>query len=168
MDSFRTVTSQTKDIYDEVQELRKENFNLQLRLYCKNEAKQQQHREQQVSESPVVISSLRKELKLKTKLLMRATSATDECKECIAKNEVKIAELESQIAKLEYTADDLTAAKTQIKVLGMELSDRDETVFSCEAKIRELAVQNSNLIDLIDSLRSNKNNQKAKVRTHIT
>lgn len=96
---------------------------------------------------------------------MRATSATTEYKERIAKNDVKVAELESHIAKLESTVDDLTAAKTQIKILDRELRDRDETVFSCDAKIRELAVKNSNLIDRLSSY---KNNLKTKVRTHLT
>lgn len=168
MGSFTTVTSQTRNIFDELRALRKENFNLQLRLYCKNEAKLQHnkgHWENQKGESPVVISSLRQELKLKTYLLMRATSATAEYKERIAKNDVKVAELESHIAKLESTADDLTAAKTQIKILDSELRDRDETVFSCDAKIRELAVKNSNLIDRLSSY---KNNLKTKVCTHLT
>lgn len=167
MDNFTTETGQGKDIFDEMQELRKENFNLKLRLYCKNEAKKQhikEHCKIQFSESPVVISSLRQELKLKTNLLIKANNATVKQKDCIAKNEVKIAELESYIAKLESTTDDLMAAKTQIKVLGKELKDRDETVFSCEAKIQELAVNNSNLIDRI---RSHENNLKTKVRTDI-
>lgn len=168
MDNFTTVTRERKGVSDEMETLRRENFDLKLRLYCKNEAKQQQIKEYSKKlfcESPDVISTLRQELKLKTNQLIKANSATAKHKDSIAQNEVKIAELESYIAKLESTADDLTAAKMQIKVLGEELKDRDETVFSCEAKIQELAVNNSNLIA---RLHAHENNLKTKVCTHIT
>lgn len=113
----------------------------------------------------VTIATLRKELKIKTNLLVQTASIATEHKACIARNEMKIADLQSYAEKHDSTADELKEAKRQIEVLGKELEKRDETVNSCESKIKELALKNSKLISRTHTYN---NNFKAKVSIHTS
>lgn len=94
---------------------------------------------------------------------MQAASIAAEHKECIARNEMKIAELQSSAGKLDSTADELKKAKGQIEALEKELKKRDETVVSCESRIKELACKNSKLISRGHIY---SNNLKTKVSIH--
>lgn len=165
--SIKTGRKQT--IIEELQSLRNENFNLKLEKHCFPSLGKSQC-SKDLFDRPVceshVITTLRKELKIKTEIMMQ-TAATIEMqkkmlKDSVAENEAKFAELMSYIEKLKPTADELKTAKARIEELKSELRISEETVTSCEAKIKELAVKNSRLIDSVLTYRND--NFKTKVR----
>lgn len=149
---FSVVTKANRQIHDE---------NMYLN-HCKDKGEDQYIKElcaAQVKKLNVAITNLREELKLKTNLLIQAAA---EQTECIAKNEMKIAELQLYSDKLESTVDELKEAKRQIEILGKQLEMRDETVVSFESKIKELALKNSKLIN-----RAHTYNNKLKTKVSI-
>lgn len=153
---FSAVTGANRHVHDE---------NIYLNHY-KGKGKNQDIQDlcdAQEKKLNFAISTLRKELRLKTNLLMQAASIAAEHKECIARNEMKIAELQSHAGKLDSTNDELKKAKGQIEALEKELKKRDETVVSCEWKIKELACKNSKLISRAHTY---SNNLKSKVSIH--
>lgn len=155
---FSVVTKANRHIHDE---------DMYLNL-CKGNGKDQYIKElcaTQVKKLNDAITTLRKELKLKTNLLMQAASTAAEHKKCIAQNEMKMAELMFYAEKLESTADELKEAKRQIEILGKELEKRDETVVSYESKIQELAFKNSKLINRGHTYN---NNLKTKVSIYTS
>lgn len=154
---------------EELESLRNENFNLKLERYCFSKLCNTQ-RSNDLLDTPVceahVITTLRKDLKLKTEQMMQVASTIEMqnkmIKDCFAEKEAKFAELQSNKEKLKQTSDELEMAKARIEILKSGLKMTQDTVSSCETKIKKLTDKNSILIDNVE-IYSN-DNLKIKAR----
>ncbi|XP_039953225.1 centrosomin isoform X3 [Bactrocera tryoni] len=162
-----------REFEEQMASLRKENFNLKLRLYFLEESVPGYHQAnaegheslmKQLIETKVEIEILRKELEQKQELLKEAAQAMNHMeeiqKETESKGQAFIEELKQKIQFLEIRELEGMVTQSESKIMAMQtqnnkfeelLAKRDETIKEYEEKVKELAFQNAELLEMMEN-----------------
>ncbi|XP_034479679.1 centrosomin isoform X2 [Drosophila innubila] len=185
-----------RELEEQMSTLRKENFNLKLRIYFMEESQQgargknaDESLSKQLIDAKIEIEILRKRVDEKTELLKDAARAITQHEEVQKKSDIesqtmieqmqqyihqlesnakqratrrsldalsaeKLKSLEAEVLKLEneLREADLRQSETsrQLEIMENTLTDRQETLVACEAKIEELAIKNAELVEQLE------------------
>ncbi|XP_017051117.1 centrosomin isoform X2 [Drosophila ficusphila] len=181
-----------RELEEQMSSLRKENFNLKLRIYFMEEGQpgnrtnnSSDSLSKQLIDAKIEIEMLRKTVDEKMELLKDAARAISHHEDVQRKAELesqmlieelqeqirsyqlaessqaggsiadpdtrKIQRLESEMKKLEDELQQVITQNTEAKnEMEFALAERLETITACEAKIRELAIKNAELVERLE------------------
>ncbi|KAH8405801.1 hypothetical protein KR215_009282 [Drosophila sulfurigaster] len=159
-----------RELEEQMSTLRKENFNLKLRIYFMEESQQgargkntDESLAKQLIDSKIEIEVLRKRVDEKTELLKDAARAITQHEEIQKRSDIEsqsmIEQMQQYIHQLEVLKlenalmeADLreTECNKQLDAMGSALADRQENLAACEAKIEELAIKNAELVEQLE------------------
>ncbi|KAM8721117.1 hypothetical protein ACLKA7_007052 [Drosophila subpalustris] len=148
----------TRNLLEEISGLRKENFNLKVRLYAKNENHSRINTGREARKDNIVreleyakktIEVLNKDIEDKRELLLEATTAIERHEEIykvhVLKTQSKMAEQEQYIGLLESKVEEEAASKStatsSIKNMHLMIMKQNDDLVDAYGKIQSLEEQ---------------------------